>query len=193
MRVITFDDRAFDDACRALTDKVLSACSPDVVIGIASGGDYVARKMLEYMGGCVPHYFSVSASRPGHKLKASRGLKRLYSLFPPCVLDEMRKVEARWLNRFGNKKERNFSMNTPEKLTNVLQNGVCKILVVDDAIDSGTTMAGVVKFLQGEYPECEILTAVITITTKAPMYKADFFLHNDCTLVRFPWSNDMKR
>ncbi len=66
-----------------------------------------------------------------------------------------------------------------------------KILVVDDAVDSGYTLSHVLEAVKAVLPAgAEVRSAVITVTTDDPLVMPDFYLYNDKTLVRFPWAMD---
>lgn len=65
------------------------------------------------------------------------------------------------------------------------------VLLVDDAVDSGETMAAVIDFLKRAKPELRIHTAVITTTMSDPLTPPEFTLYHE-TLVRFPWSMDAR-
>lgn len=65
-----------------------------------------------------------------------------------------------------------------------------KILIVDDAIDSGTTATSVRNAISSLNPDAEIRIAVITVTQPYSLKFADFYLYGDGTLIRFPWSID---
>jgi hypothetical protein len=68
-----------------------------------------------------------------------------------------------------------------------------KILVVDDAVDSGTTLATALQVLRDVCPPgTAIRSAVITQTLDRPIVRPDYVLHRD-TLCRFPWSFDAAR
>lgn len=67
-----------------------------------------------------------------------------------------------------------------------------KVLLVDDAIDTGATLSLIKEYLEDNYPGIVVKTAVITITMKNVMINADYYLFNNRTLIRFPWSNDIK-
>jgi hypoxanthine phosphoribosyltransferase len=67
-----------------------------------------------------------------------------------------------------------------------------RVLVVDDAIDSGATMATVVEQLRDAVGDGgEVRTAVLTITTRTAVFQPDFTLYRQ-TLCRFPWSHDFQ-
>ena len=68
-----------------------------------------------------------------------------------------------------------------------------RILIVDDAVDSGSTMAAVRKAINAiANPSAVIKIAAITVTTPAPFIEPDFFLLYRYVLCRFPWSLDSK-
>jgi hypoxanthine-guanine phosphoribosyltransferase len=64
------------------------------------------------------------------------------------------------------------------------------VLVADDAIDSGVTLATVLGLLREVCPRgSDIRSAVITQTLMDPVVRPDYVLFQ-CTLCRFPWSFD---
>jgi hypoxanthine phosphoribosyltransferase len=65
-----------------------------------------------------------------------------------------------------------------------------RILVTDDAIDSGATLATVLRLVRAVCPSgTEVRSAVITQTMEQPITTPDYVLFHD-TLCRFPWSFD---
>ena len=68
-----------------------------------------------------------------------------------------------------------------------------KILIIDDAIDSGDTLSAIVETLKKTNPKAKVATAVLTETTKNPAIRADYTLYRNQTLIRFPWSNDYRK
>ena len=66
-----------------------------------------------------------------------------------------------------------------------------KILIIDDAIDTGKTMFIVENSLRKLLPNTQIKTAVISWTIENSIVKPDYYLFKNC-LVRFPWSKDYK-
>lgn len=105
---------------------------------------------------------------------------------PRLVLDALRKVEAALL---GMRKPRPIDI-AQVIIPAEIATGK-RILVVDDAVDSGATLDGVVRALCVAAPEAEVRTAVVTVTTKHPLIVPDFVIFNDLTLIRFPWSMDV--
>lgn len=66
-------------------------------------------------------------------------------------------------------------------------------MIVDDAVDSGASMQGVLTALRELSPESEIRTAAVTQTRSKPVVRPDYALFRDRTLIRFPWAMDMAR
>lgn len=99
------------------------------------------------------------------------------------MLDRLRIAEAWWLERKGH------PASVPQVVLPPIS-GAARILVVDDAVDSGATLLGVVNAAKAAVPLADVRSAVITQTTTAPMTAPDYTLYNDKTLIRFPWSLD---
>ena len=71
--------------------------------------------------------------------------------------------------------------------------GEHRLLVVDDAVDSGVTLATVIDLLRNTCPDrTEIRSAVITVTLEEPRAEPDYALYRG-VLCRFPWSFDAAR
>ncbi len=185
MRVLTLDKTAFAQSCRRLEREVASSFMPDLVVGIATGGDYVAVRMF----GWVPHV-SLTLQRPTTAGKKRAGL--LFGLLrrlPRRVSDLLRIAEARVL-----------ALRTPHVPRIELDpefvsdlRAARRILVVDDAIDSGATMSAVLEAVRSVEGVREVRSAALTVTTPRPLVSPDFALWRDGVLVRFPWSNDFRQ
>lgn len=185
MKVITIDKDDFGRYCRSLELKCESF-RPDLVIGIATGGDYVAEKMFID----IPHA-SIKLRRPTSESKdASKHLFRILRHLPRPLLDIFRICEA-WLLRFR-KIDILRDVHIPENLKASIINSH-RILVVDDAVDSGGTLKSIVNALNRlKTDNCVVKSAVITVTTDNPVIIPDFYLFANRTLIRFPWSKDMR-
>ena len=66
-----------------------------------------------------------------------------------------------------------------------------RILLVDDAIDTGSTVLAIKNFIHTIDANIEVKIAVLTTTHKEPYIKADFSLFKR-VLLRCPWSEDYK-
>lgn len=189
-RVLTLVGVEFESACRELACMVASSgFSPDVIIGIKSGGDVIGK----VIAGCFPEacYAAAGASRPGSEAKRRKG--SLLSKLPYFVTDALRIVESYVLSLLEHgDSERDVTLCLDKKSQSLLNKNGCKVLIIDDAIDSGATLRQVKGKLLGMFPGCCCKSAVITVTTSSPVEKPDFRLF-DNKLIRFPWSTDLRR
>lgn len=179
MRVITLNDEKFALACQRLMARVHSqGYEPDAVIGIITGGALVAEKIRGTLGG-----YNVDYSRPTSRGKKSicRGwLKKL----PRPVLNFLRILESKCLTH--------HPKESRGDVPGIESKDYKRILLVDDAVDSGATLKAVTEALMKAMPQAQIKTAVITVTFRHPIVLPDFCLYNDGTLIRFPWSLDYR-
>lgn len=144
---------------------------------------------VERAGRGVAEQLSVRYQVPSHGVEASRllgGVKRrmawLLARLPRSVVDLLRSAEIRSgvHQRFSNRRVRGCE-------------GVAlahhRILVVDDAVDSGETMRQVLAHLVrlGARRE-QVRTAVIALTRVDPLVAPDFKVFDE--KCRFPWSSD---
>lgn len=181
MRVITLDREELLKHCHRLQAAVETSFAPDLIVGIENGGRVVAENMFE----TLPH-ISVKAQRNSTPMKNKLGAgKKLLSKAPLWVKDTLRMAEASLLNRTSKGKGAPSLSLNPENFT-----GGDHILIVDDAVDSGRTLKAVANALKELYPRAELRTAAITVTTANPLASPDYFIYNDKTLIRFPWSMD---
>lgn len=190
-KVITLGNREFPEACEKLQALITaSGFQPDCVIGIETGGRFVAENIFRDN----PHEY-VRLQRPSTASKTGV-IRSIIRLLPQRVTNYLRKVEARRLSA----KFRHLA-SMPEHIENIISQKIKtlhipdishhdRILIVDDAIDSGMTMEAVCRAVRNTSHGADIRTAVITVTEPDPLLKSDYTLFNDRTLVRFPWSND---
>ena len=197
MQVITLSPTDFDSHAgrlAALVEKA-STCKFDAIVAVRRGGSFVCDAFCHHFSeDRYGERYDVTLQRPSTRRKngiAGRILKRL----PRPVLDAMRMAESVLLAMLR-KAIRNDSRQTvdiPDGLRNILNNASRpKILVIDDAIDSGDTLFAIATTLKDMNPDARIDIAVMTETTRHPRIRANYTLYRNRTLIRFPWSNDYK-
>lgn len=184
MKVVTLDNRRFAVACRMLAEVVAGEkFVPELVVGIRTGGEYVAREILgEFTDAQLA---VVELQRPSTHHKSL--VAGLLPMLPLRILDFMRIAESRLLAL--RPRRRVGRVEIPAEITGLKAK---RILVVDDAIDSGVTMEAIVGSLREACPAAQVRSAVITVTTSRPLISPDYALYRNKTLIRFPWSMDMK-
>lgn len=184
------DETVFAGLCDALAEKVRDRVgNPDVILGIRNGGVAVAAAFSAYFPGTRLGY--VSARRPSTGKKEKMRLKRFLRHLPVRLLDNLRILEARFLAYSGNP-DREVNLDISPEIFELMAVPSTKVVVVDDAVDSGYTLQAVIGELS-RITTAKLFTAAITATTSAPAVKPDVTLFNDNVLVRFPWSMDAKR
>ncbi len=195
MKVITLNSRGFEDACSELASKVFSDITPLAVIGIKSGGYIVAENVLKVARESIPQLtlFGVSASRTTSQIKKKVKIYRFFKLLPVPVLNAMRLVEHLVLSvqmLFCKHNNRHVTIDSDlETYIKNLSEGV--VLVVDDAIDSGSTIKSVLDDLNKINPQISYYVAVLVVTQSSPLVQPCASLYEN-VLLRFPWANDFK-
>ncbi|MCD7924708.1 MAG: hypothetical protein LUI85_08435 [Bacteroides sp.] len=196
MKVVSLLGSDFVESCRLLTQKISKDYNPDLVIGVLTGGGYVGKEIFHFL----PHsekqlYIETKIQRVNTKTKEKGIIKRILKYSPTFLLDWMRMLEAIVLEQKA-KRENNLKregvISFPPNVDSFLKSEFKKVLLIDDAIDSGATLHLLKGYLEDHYANVIVKVAVITVTTPNPIVNADYFLFHDRVLVRFPWSNDVK-
>ncbi len=183
MKVTTLDNESFVRACGRL-EELTRGFGPDLIVGIATGGEIVAGNMYPRV-----RHVAVKACRPTTALKSRCGwFWKLVRHLPMKVCDLMRVVEAAL---FNNRKGPLSPIEIADERRSIIA-VAGRILVIDDAIDSGVTMVRVVEALRQIAPQAKIAKAVVNVTTKKHLIEPDYRLFPDRRLVRFPWSKDFR-
>jgi len=195
MQVVTLNEEALAKASRDLWSSVeRSGFRPTHVVGIVTGGAVVVDRMRAALPQDV-RTVTVSLSRPGTAIKRRSASDRLLSRLPYAVTDRLRVWEARILaRRNGNGAEKpspDLSPPDADALGQIAETPDSRVLVVDDAVDSGRTLAAVAGRLRDKTGEDRVKTAVIVQTQPDVTCRPDYRLY-DGVLCRFPWSNDYR-
>ncbi len=195
LTVKTIDDDALNKTAKTLNNLIFNDFIPDIIIGIRSGG-YVVAEIMTQTADHKPLLLAISRRRACTETKNKiKCLKKILKLLPYAVTNRFRIIEHKRLMAKAVAQQQEFTPDTAElsALRSFLQareNG--KILIVDDAIDSGATMKAVLDLVRKEANSaCTIKTAAITVTTDTPLIQPDYILYNN-VLCRFPWSFDFK-
>lgn len=199
MQVVTLNDEALDKASRELwTSVAQSRFRPTHVVGIVTGGAVVVDRMRSAMPAGV-RTVNVAMARPGTEFKRRSASSRLLSRLPYALTDRLRRFEAAMLaGRSAAKADADQPSLSPEDTETLEQLGKtedARVLVVDDAVDSGRTLAAVVETVRKSTArapaEGKVKTAVIVKTQQDVAVEPDYRLF-DGVLCRFPWSNDYR-
>ena len=192
----TLREPAFNGACAKLMRLVEGDFAPHVVVGIRTGGLTVARAMVEASTARLA-VLPITCQRAGTAAKSRLPwLRPLLSALPDPLVDCLRQVEHRLLIARRTRKPPRQSINQAEAaaIAAALETvPAARVLIADDAVDSGVTLLTVVQALRALCgPDTEFRTAAITQTHESPALAPDYVLYRG-VLCRFPWSFDAAR
>ena len=190
MRVITLNKLEFERTCHDLSRHIgESALKFDCIVSIANGGVYVGNEINKYLK--LPH-FTVLLQRSTTRRKSS--FKSMLKRLPTWLTDRLRLIESFISRHCSHSGKDAVPVEIPVELQAFLVDAdkdKC-VLIVDDAIDSGSTVQSVEETIKKQFPLTEIKIAVINVTQKRSLNIKDFSAYNECVLIRFPWSLDFK-
>jgi hypoxanthine phosphoribosyltransferase len=196
VKVITLSPKALQEDAYRLADDIRTSHSQiDMIIGIATGGAYISRHIHDRftMYGWQGCYREISLSRSSTQTKERIGISRLFTLLPYPVLDLLRRIEASYHALKKPAKapvSSQHPLHLPEKTEEEIRKAE-KVLIIDDAVDTGATLLRLVHTIKHINPEVKITTAVLTVTQKTPYIIPDYTRYRD-TLLRCPWAMDYK-
>jgi hypoxanthine phosphoribosyltransferase len=194
LSVVTLNAADFDAACADLLRLAEHDYAPTLLIGIRTGGLVVAESMARTASASLP-VLPLTCRRAATQAKTKIPLLgRALSALPRPVTDSLRKAELRL--SAGRRRSRRPQQQPDAGEAAAIAarvhaaGGTERLLVVDDAVDSGVTLAAVLSTLASLCPAgTPIRSAVITVTLEGPIAQPDYALHRG-VLCRFPWSFD---
>lgn len=188
MHVLTLDRHEFEKGCAELAELVFSGgFSPDLIVGIASGGAIVAAAVAGEAFFRSATLCEMSCRRNSTPLKKKFGINAIVKKLPRRLSDALRALEHHVAGISHIRNRRRVVSYGPACEPLIARSQ--RILVVDDAVDSGATMSAVIERIREINGIAEIRSAAITVTTNMPIVQPDYCLHRGI-LVRFPWSAD---
>ncbi len=196
--VQTLDERGLQAAAHQLAAQVQQDFRPNIVLGVRTGGYIVADLMMEALP-VEAILLPITCRRPstGKKQKFS-AVKDMLKALPQPITDQLRVIEHRMLTQ--RRSPQPLSAFTPdaEELAQIthllsLRGAEARVLVVDDAVDSGATLRAVLDTVAEILPPDAVLkSAALTVTTTDPLAEPDYSAYR-YVLCRFPWSLDFRR
>lgn len=188
---------AFEQACTGLMQQVQRDVRPDVLIGIRTGGLVVAEAMSRSDPG-RPIVLPLTSRRAATGAKSrNKLLPWVLKNLPRSVSDRLRVLELRLLSSRRRRKQGQQHVDPRE--ADVIRQYLadlpphCSAVVVDDAVDSGVTLAAVLHLLRSTCrTDIRFCSAVITVTLDNPLVEPEYVLYRGVPC-RFPWSFDAAR
>lgn len=189
MKIITPTTPEFQVLCARLQTLVADAGYDfNVIVAIARGGVYVADNFNTEAA-----RFDITLQRPDSGFK-QKLLGRILRLLPAPINRILRRVEATVKEAYDSSRLKTEKpLHLPPDLINLLAQGGARVLVVDDAVDSGITMLRVVEAIRRYNSWNQVRTAAITVTRRKLFFNPDWALFRNRTLIRFPWSIDIRK
>jgi uncharacterized protein len=195
--LLTLQGPEFDRACGDLMRLVEADYEPTLIVGIRTGGLIVAEAMVR-AASVRPPLLPLTCRRATTDTKSRLPLLRtVLGALPRPLVNLLRRAEHRVVAmgsaQPGRRREVDRAEVTAIADRLALQPAPARVLVTDDAVDSGVTLAIVLRLLGDACPAgSEIRSASITQTLDNPTVRPDYVLFRG-TLCRFPWSFDAAR
>jgi len=193
MEFINLFGNDFDNACKELRILVEKTYHPDMIVGIATGGAVVLSKM-GYENDIKT--LVIKKQRPFTRTKEKYKFHSWLPYLPEKINNLLRMIELGF-NEYQFNKSTIKNKNSDKVV--ILSGNIDelyeskKILIVDDSVDSGSTLKSCMEYICTKVPEtAEIRTASINVTFKYPEITPTYSLYNR-TIVRYPWANDVRR
>jgi hypoxanthine phosphoribosyltransferase len=192
LRVVTLGPTEFETSCEQLCCLVMKdGYVPTHVVTIASGGTKVGSAFRRLLSPSTA-FIDVSLSRYSAPTKALTRQRGLNSRLPYWITDQLRRIEH-WLRSmaFDEKRAHEKVRSSRPAWTGLDAIGPnARALIVDDAVDSGVTLAIAMNALRAHSRAgTEVRSAVLATTWRRPLVKPTYSLYSGI-LCRFPWSND---
>jgi hypoxanthine phosphoribosyltransferase len=192
LKIVTLGPAEFDASCAELCDLILNdGYIPTHVVTVASGGTNVGSVFARLLPDSTA-FMDVALSRYNASIQNLTRPSGLHAHLPYCITNQLRRLEH-WLRGlvFDEKRAREkVDRITPEWANLQSIDAGARVLVLDDAVDSGVTLAIAMKAVRAHAsPEVEIRSAALSTTWQEPLVKPTYSLYRG-VLCRFPWSND---
>lgn len=189
MDVITLSQKDFLEKCHDLSTSI--NYKPDLLIGISQGGVFVMNALKGSGHFTNTTFMSAHLEVPGRLKKQKSRISPILKVLPRQVVNSLRKLEISYNQR--TLKTLDISQLTNLKVHLEPQQDSTfnpeRILIVDDALDTGKTMFAVKHKVQQIFNNADIKIAVLTWTINTAIIQPDFYLYKN-VLIRFPWSLD---
>ena len=168
-----------------------SSFRPDLIVSVANGGTRVVQSIEDEIVDLGISTETLLCQRPGTPTKEKMRLKLWIKRLPLSIRDALRVTEhilRPLLEKVQVRNERDVTIISPNL---PCQTPPTRILVIDDAVDSGDTLVSVERFLRARHPSADIRFGVLTQTRRKVTRDPDYNLY-ESVLIRFPWSSDYR-
>lgn len=185
MRFVEFSSKELNEKCREWAGQIFAEYKPDLIVYIARAGYILAQPMADTYG--IP-LLGIGAVRSGNSLKEFVG--PLLACVPSFVRRTLAVIELK-SGLHKRNTERNVSFHQKIKSLDCLSFN--KILIVDDAVDTGYTMRKVFDMTKEAFPNAQVRTACMNESCEEAekVFRVDYVLMRGMS-VKTPFSKDSK-
>jgi phosphoribosylpyrophosphate synthetase len=177
MKVITADW----EEIRRFYRPILGVFDDCLVLSVGAGGTTIFNELKT-----AHQHVAVSCRRPSSRSGLKKALVSLARRFPEPLRDFFRFIEHKFLMSFeSDRREVRFG---DVEIARILR--FPKIVILDDAIDTGRTIKTISDYLKGAGYKGVILSIVFAWTNVRSCIQPDFWF-KESVLVKFPWSKDL--
>ena len=196
MKVVTLSQKELRDEAFALCKTILEDnFTPDIILGIATGGVFISQPIRECFEEKSWHgfYAETKLSRHTTEIKKSINVKSILQRLPYSILNLLRVLEVTLFEKMKSDRynpDKESKVTLAKELQDKIKNAK-SILIVDDAIDTGATVLAIQNVIKLLNPHIITKVAVLTVTHKKPYVMPDYTNHKR-VLLRCPWAEDYK-
>ncbi len=156
VRVIEKKQKCVEEDCANWANEISTSYDPDIVVFIANSGFVYGKVISDTLGVNLGY---IKAVRSGNSSKNVIGSFAKY--IPKCLV---KIIISSPMKFYIHSKKTDRHVYIPDSLKESIENGAKKILLVDDAVDTGWTIKQVVEELEKTFDGVEIRTASYAVS-----------------------------
>ena len=185
MEYIELSSKEIDSKCREWAKDIFEEFKPDLIVYIARAGYIFAKPMAALYD--IP-LLGIGAVRSGNDIKEVLG--PLLSHIPSFLRKGIASLE---LKSGLHKRNTDRNVTFHDKIKSMDCKAVHKVLIVDDAVDTGYTMKKVYDVTVASFPDAEVRTACMNVSCDEAekVFKVDYALMRGKS-VKTPFSKDSR-
>lgn len=178
MKYIEFSKEKLQNSLKNFFSDIKTTYKPDAILFVAKGGFYLGLEASIFFN--IP-LFEVKAERKANKLKSL--ISPFLKILPQRIKYFIRKIEIK-SNIHKKIENRNIILEN-ENIYNYKN-----ILLIDDSVDTGSTIFSILKLFENK--DINIKIAVLNVMTNlSDNFKPDYYMFENCIIIS-DWSSDSK-
>jgi hypoxanthine phosphoribosyltransferase len=183
LKVKTLTEKELKKSFQNFFNNIIHEYNPEVIFFVANAGVYLKQMIDGEYDNSKFHILKMQRkTTPVKNILFNKIKLQLLRKLPNSILNFLRNIEHKIYLKTK------FSEVSKNKIT-IKNFNKKKILIVDDAIDTGSTMKLIIDSIKDSNPESIVKTAVIVRTNHNSIVVPDYLIFKNI-LIRFPWSLD---